>query len=164
MENRRNWLRAIFAAAAPRLGYGAQNAAERARALGADYYKNNGNCAQCTIAALQDALPPVPKSADMFQAAGCPNGGATKTRNASCGGFTGAGMILGQLYGRSREHFSDRAAGALAGKLMLEMAAKFEQTYGSVLCGPVREKVAGNCQEVVANAAGWAAELIEKQS
>ena len=46
---------------------------------------------------------------------------------------------------------------------MREVAGKYEQAYGSVLCKDVREKAGKDCPEVVARAAGWAAESILKQ-
>jgi hypothetical protein len=143
-------------------GRGAQIVA-RAQALGREYEGQYGNCAQCTIAALQDAIEFIPKSGDVFLAASCLHGGATKTGSANCGGFTGAGMVIGHLCGRPRDRFGDRKAAALANKLLGEVAGRYEQAYGGVLCKDVREKAAKNCPEVVARAAGWAAESILKQ-
>jgi len=137
--------------------------AERARSLGREYEAKYGNCAQCTIAALQDSIEFLPKNEQLFLAASCLHGGATATGNANCGGFTGSGMVIGHLCGRSRDRFADRGAGKLAGKLIRKVAIRFEQTYGSVICKEVREKAAKNCPEVVARAAGWAAEALLKQ-
>jgi Putative redox-active protein (C_GCAxxG_C_C) len=136
---------------------------ERARSLGHEYEAKYGNCAQWTIAALQDSIEFVPKNGDLFLAGSCLAGGATATGNANCGGFTGAGIVIGQLCGRPRESFADRGATKLAGKLQREVAAKFEETYGSVICKEVREKAGKDCPEVVARAAGWAADAILKQ-
>ncbi|MCC6863075.1 MAG: C_GCAxxG_C_C family protein [Bryobacterales bacterium] len=136
---------------------------ERARSLGRDYEARYGNCAQCTIAALQESIEFVPDNGDLFLAGSCLAGGATATGNANCGGFTGAGIVIGNLCGRSREQFADRSATKLAGTLMRQVAAKFEESYGSVICREVRAKAGGNCPEVVARAAGWAAEAILKQ-
>ncbi len=135
----------------------------RAEALGRQYHKQYGNCAQCAIAALQDAMPFAPDSGLIFLAGSCLHGGATKTGNANCGAFTGGGIVIGCLCGRPRERFADRNAGALSARLMNEVAARFEQTYGSVLCRDVRAKVGGSCSEVVGRAAGWTTEAILKQ-
>jgi hypothetical protein len=172
METRRDLLRIVAAAAAS--GFAAEaaqqapggvaEAVERARTVGRQYARQYGNCAQCTIAALQDAVASVPKNRDIFLAGSCLHGGATRTGNANCGGFTGAAIVIGELYGRPRDRFADRQAGALANKLVQEMAGKYEAAYGSVICRDVREKAARNCPEVVGQAAAWAAEIILAQS
>jgi hypothetical protein len=135
----------------------------RAQSLGREYEAKYGNCAQCTIAALQDSIEFVPKSEHVFLAGSCLHGGATPSGNANCGGFTGAGIVIGHLCGRSREQFGDRGATKLASGLIREMAGRYERTYGSVICKDVREKASKNCAEVVARAAGWAAEALLKQ-
>jgi hypothetical protein len=132
---------------------------EHAKALGREYEKKYRNCAQCTVAALQGAIEFVPKSGDAFLAATCLAGGATKTGEANCGGFTGAGIVIGLLCGRPRDRFGDPQGGALAGKVFTEVAARYER----VLCRVVKEKAGNDCVEVVARAAGWAAEAILKQ-
>lgn len=136
---------------------------ERAAALAREYMGKYGNCAQSTIAALQDALPLAGKSNEVFLAGSALHGYATTTGNASCGGFTGAGTVIGQLCGRSRDQFADRAAAKLSTTLVQQVAAKFEETYGSVICKDVRAKAEKKCGDVVARAAGWAAEVILKQ-
>ncbi len=86
---------------------------ERAASLAREYIGQYANCAQATIAALQDTLPFVGKSGDIFMAGSCLHGGATANGNANCGGFTGAGIVIGHLCGRSREQAADRAAAKL---------------------------------------------------
>jgi hypothetical protein len=135
----------------------------RARALGHAYEAKYGHCAQCTIAALQDSVEFIPKSDAVFLAGSCLHGGATATGNANCGGFTGAGIVIGHLCGRSRARFGDPAAAKLASGLIREVAVRFERTYGSVICRDVHEKAGKNCPEVIAQAAGWAAEILLKR-
>ena len=136
---------------------------KRASELGAEYLQKYGNCAQATIAALQDAVEFIPKSDDVYRAGNCLHGGATATGNANCGGFTGAGMVIGHLCGRTRAQGPDREAMKLAMALIQQIAAKHEEAYGSVLCKDIRAKAEKKCAEVVARAAGWAAEAILKQ-
>lgn len=135
----------------------------RAQALGREYMTQHGNCAQCTIAALQDSIEFVPKDERLFLAATCLHGGVTAARNASCGGFTAAGIVIGGLCGRSRDKFGDPGAMRLATRLIREVATQWDQTYGGVICKDVRAKVSNQCAEVVARAAGWAAEALLKQ-
>lgn len=134
-----------------------------AQELGREYEAKYGNCAQCTIAALQDAVEFIPKDEQVFLAGSCLHGGATASGNANCGGFTGAGTVIGHLCGRSREKFGDREATKLASRLIRDMAGRYEQAYGSVICRDVKEKASKNCPEVVARAAGWAAEVLLEQ-
>jgi C_GCAxxG_C_C family probable redox protein len=136
---------------------------ERASSLARDYTPQFHNCAQATIAALQDAIEFVPRSDAIFLAGSCLHGGATATGNANCGGFTGSGIVIGHLCGRTREKASDREAQKLSSALIRQVAAKFEETYGSVICKDVRAKSEKRCGEVVAKAAGWAAEAILDQ-
>jgi hypothetical protein len=136
---------------------------ERASSLGREYTAEYGNCSQATIAALQDAIEFVPRSGEIFRAGTCLHGGATATGNANCGGFTGAGIVIGHLCGRERGRASDREAARLSSRLIRKVADQFEQMYGGVICKDVREKAGKNCREVVAHAAGWAAGAILQQ-
>ena len=136
---------------------------ERAKTLGREFMAKHGNCAQSTLAALQDAIEFIPKNEHAFLAGSCLNGAATANGQANCGGFTGAGIVIGDLCGRSREKFGDRGAVKLSSALIREVAGKFEEAYGTVICRDVREKAQKNCPEVVARAAGWAAEVLLKQ-
>jgi hypothetical protein len=129
--------------------------------LGREYSEKYGNCAQCSLAAVQDSVPFVPKDEVVFLAATPLSGGATSTRNASCGAFTGCGLAIGSVCGRSRADFAGKAP--LAGKLILEVHDKFVMEYGSVICRDARAKVDGKCAGLVGKAAGWCAEVLLKQ-
>lgn len=137
--------------------------AERAASLARDHLAKSGNCAQATIAALQEAIDFVPVSDDVYRAGSCLHGGATATGNANCGGFTGAGIVIGHLCGRSRANMSDREATRLSGQLLRQVATKYEEAYGCVVCKDVREKAGKQCGDVVENASRWAAEAILAQ-
>jgi len=76
---------------------------DKAYRLGCDYEKRYGGCCQCTVAALQDAFACVTADVGLFRAASCLDGGATPTGIQNCGSFTGAGMIIGYLCGRTRD-------------------------------------------------------------
>ncbi len=168
-SNRRALLRMTMGAAGSALGSTSGQSisvvqVERARKLGREYMAKYGNCAQCAVAALQDALNLGMKTDAILLAATGLAGGATANGSANCGGFTGAGMVIGSLWGRSRDKLHDRGAATQAGKLVRELSGKFEQAYGNVLCKDVRAKAEKNCPEVVSQAAGWTAEILLKQS
>jgi hypothetical protein len=134
---------------------------DKARLLGGEYLGKYGNCAQATLAAIQDSVPFVPKDEMVFLAATPLSGAATRTHNASCGAFTGCGLAIGSVCGRSRANFAGKAP--LAGQLLLQVHDNFVTVYGSVICNDVRAKAGGKCADVVAGAAAWAAEALLKQ-
>ena len=134
---------------------------QKAYELGRDYHAKYGSCAQTSLAAIQDSVPFVPKDETLVMAVGPLSGGATRTRNASCGAFTGCGLAIGSVCGRTRANFSGKAP--LAGELILQVHDKFVEAYGDVLCSNIRPKVNNQCPEVVGKAAAWAAEALLKQ-
>lgn len=128
---------------------------EKAYKSGYDLEKKHGGCARCTVAALQTSVGFVPKDKDLFRAAGCLDGGATPDGVQSCGGFTGAGIVIGWVCGNN--NFGETR---LCHKLIRKVCERFEKEYGSVLCKNVREKAKKNCPEVVGTAAKWTAEVL----
>ena len=143
------------------VGDRAQAIIEKAYELGRAYESKYMGCSQCTVAALQDCGELFPKSEDVFVAASCLDGGATPTHLANCGSFTGAGMVIGHLCGRTRRNFEGRSR--LSHKLIRQLHAEYEKAYGSVVCKQVREKANRDCPEVVGKAARWTAEIVLRQ-
>ena len=132
---------------------------EKAYATGYRLEKEHGGCARCTVAAIQECIEFIPKDAGLFRATSCLNGGATPTKEANCGAFTGSGMIIGWTCGE--ETLEKKSP--LTKKLMDEVFRKFEAEYGSVLCKHVREKANGDCNNVVGKASRWLAEILLRQ-
>lgn len=132
---------------------------QKATQLAAEYLQQYGGCAQCTLAALQDALPFLPADPGLFRAASCLDGGATPTQLHQCGGFTAAGLTIGYLCGRTRDEifFGDRS---LARQLLQKVFAQFQNLYGGVLCKEVRGKVNGDCRLTVSRTAQWTTEIL----
>ncbi len=126
--------------------------------LGCQYEGKYGGCAQCTVAALQDATDLIPVNEDIFLAASCLDGGATPTAKANCGAFTGAGIVIGHLCGRSRANFEGGAN--LAHRLIRQVHDGVVEAFGSVLCGEIRAATNRNCVEVVGTGARLAAKAI----
>jgi len=143
-----------------RIPIGGKGAAiiRRAQELGREYHTKYGGCSQTSLAAIQDSVPFVPKDDLVFLAATPLSGGATRSRNASCGAFTGGGLAIGLMCGRARQNFAGKAP--LASKLILELSDRFVESWGGVLCNDIRPKVQGKCPEVVSKAAGWTAEIL----
>ena len=132
---------------------------EKAYQLGYKYEKENGGCARCTVAALQDALPMVAVDEGVFRTATCLDGGATPVAEQNCGGFTGAGIIIGFVCG-SRRNGSFHGSSKLAHRLLHQVYHRFAKEYGTVLCRDVRKGVQGDCPEAVGRAARWTAEVL----
>jgi len=131
---------------------------EKAYDLGYLYEDKHKGCARCTVAALQDAIDFIPEDEELFRAASCLDGGATPTKIANCGSFTGSGMVIGWLCGTGR--FGDNA---LSHELIHKVYKRFEEEYGSVICKEVRKSAGGKCPQVVGRAAKWTAEILLKQ-
>jgi len=133
---------------------------QRAYDLGHKYERKFGNCAQCTVAALQDALPFVPKDKNLFRAACGLDGGSTPVAVQNCGAFTGAAMVMGYLTGRTRTEKGFTGGTGLSHRLTHGLYARFKEHYGTVLCRDVKKGAGGDCPKVVGRAAQWAAEVL----
>lgn len=136
---------------------------QRAYELGHRYEARYGNCAQCTLAALQDALPFVPRDKDLFRAACGLDGGSTPVGVQNCGSFTGAAMIFGYLTGRTRTDKGFRGSTRLTHRLTHKLYAQYKKHCDTVLCRDVRKAGKGNCPEIVGRGARWAAEILLEQ-
>lgn len=135
---------------------------EEAYRLGYEYEKQRGSCSQCTLAALQDAVPFLDKDPGLFRGAGALDGGATPGGTQNCGSFTGAGMAIGYLCGRERCEEGGKFEGSngRAHQLIRKLYKHYEKRYGTVLCGDVREKANRDCPEVCGLAAKWTAQIL----
>lgn len=131
---------------------------QKAYDLGYEYEDEHGGCARCTIATLQDTIEFLPVDEELFRAASCLDGGATPTKKANCGAFTGSGMVIGWVCGTER--FGDNK---LSHNLIHKVHKCFQEEYGSVICKDVRDKSDIKCPEVVGKAAKWTTEILLKQ-
>ena len=136
-----------------------QDIIEEAYRLGHQYEKQYGGCAQCTLAALQDAIPFLAADKGLFRGASSLDGGATPTGLQNCGSFTGAGMAIGYLCGRGRNTKFEGTT-KQSHKLIRKLYKQYEEHYGSVLCKDVREKAERDCPEVVGLATQWTAQIL----
>jgi hypothetical protein len=135
---------------------------DEAYRLGHEYEKKHGGCCQCTVAALQDALPFLPRDGKLIQAASALSGGATPGGVQNCGSFTGGGMVIGFLYGRQRDETFHGSTGK-AHRLIRRLYQHYEEHYGTVLCKDVRKGAESDCPEVVGLAATWTAEILLRE-
>ena len=118
------------------------------------------------MAALQDSIDFVPKNKELFRAASGLCGGTSPSGEGNCGAFTGSGMILSCLCGRTRDEFEERGKTGRSSELVHEMYERFKEEYGSCICKDVRKKMEqyeDRCPRIVGKAAAWAAEIILRE-
>ncbi len=140
------------------IGDGGKEMIQKAYDLGYKYEDEHRGCARYAVAALQDAIEFIQEDDSLFRAASCLDGGATPTKLANCGSFTGSGMLIGWVCGTQR--FGDNA---LSHDLIHKVHKCFVKEYGSVICEEVRNSADEKCPEVVAKAAKWTTEILLKQ-
>ena len=133
---------------------------QKAYDLGYKYEEKQKGCARCTVAALQDAVPFVETDEVLFRGATCLDGGATPSKIANCGAFTGSGMVIAYVCGTTREGKNFIGDAEFVHSLIHKVYDRFEKEYGSVLCKDIREASEKNCPEVVGRAASWVAEIL----
>ncbi|MDH7509156.1 MAG: C-GCAxxG-C-C family protein [Methanomassiliicoccales archaeon] len=154
---------------------------QRASELAFEYEKENRGCAQAVLAALQDVFGV--RDDIVFKSASGLSGGAGLTTLGSCGALSGGVMAIGMFFGRERSEFKDpQRKRMVAYRLAKELCIRFEQKYGSVICGEIQKTYLGKkfdlwnpeeyadfdavayrenrCPELVAQAAIWTAEII----
>ena len=104
----------------------------------ADYH----GCAQCTIAAIQDALDL--RNDAVFRAASCLGGGISNSGDGTCGAYCGAAIMIGFLWGRDRDLFNgDRENLQISYDLTQRFRQWFIEKYGNCSCKEVQQFVFG---------------------
>jgi C_GCAxxG_C_C family probable redox protein len=99
-------------------------------------------CAQCTVAAIQDALGLCNDT--VFRAATCLGGGIGKIGDSACGAYSGAAIMIGFIWGRDRQRFDgDRENLDLSYDLTKRYHAWFLAEFGGCRCREVQEAVFG---------------------
>ncbi len=158
---------------------------EKAYRLGFEGEHDVRGCAQCAIAAVQDALGI--QNDLVYKSASGLAGGAGECIDGNCGGVSGGIISMSMFFGRTREEEASRQ-GRKDKYVSFRMAAalhdKFMEKYGTVICGGIHTKIYGRaydlrddeqkqmfrdagaheredgCCAVVGDGARWATELI----
>jgi C_GCAxxG_C_C family probable redox protein len=154
---------------------------QKAYDLGFEYEKNYGGCAQCVMAAIQDATEI--RNDYIFKAGSGLAGGAGLKLTGLCGGYSGSVMLMSAFFGRVRSKIDgDMEEKVSSLKMAAALNDKYVEKYGSVICRQVQKKIFGRsydlwdpaekqlfeeagghvdkCTTVVADAAGWATGFI----
>lgn len=152
---------------------------------GFKYEKEFRGCAQCAVAAIQDALEL--RNDYVYRAGSSLAGGTGECTDGNCGGYSGAAMMISLLFGRTRNE-EDSKKGRADKYTSFAMTAalhdKFIEKYGSVICAGIQKKIYGRsfnlrkddekqlfreagahekedkCCAVVGNGASWGVEII----
>ena len=138
----------------------AEDVSKRAYALGFEYERDKGNCAQCVFAAVQEVLGE--RNDDIFKAANGFAGGSGRMGTGNCGAYSGGILVISSKFGRSRQEFNERKSRqqqtnevvefngkqipkgfSLRDVLVRELHDKFVEEYGSVICNDIRQKLFG---------------------
>lgn len=113
----------------------------RAFELGKKYERANGNCAQCTVAAIFEALDIT--NEDVFRAATGLSDGIGLTGNGTCGALSAATIAISYLYGRKKEDFTNQRKMLKSCLLAKKLHDQFFEKYGTLRCADLATKKMG---------------------
>ncbi|MBN1836993.1 MAG: C_GCAxxG_C_C family protein, partial [Spirochaetales bacterium] len=108
---------------------------QKAYDLGFKYEQEYRGCAQCAIAAIQDALGV--RNDDVYKAASGLAGGAGECTDGLCGGYSGAIMAMSTFFGRTRPEEGStkgREDKYVSFRMAAEVHDRFIEKYGTVIC------------------------------
>jgi C_GCAxxG_C_C family probable redox protein len=118
----------------------------KAYELGRMYEKKCTGCAQTSIAAIFEALGIW--NEDIFKAASGLADGLGLTGDGSCGALVGASMVIGYLFGRGKEDFSDMYKPMKSYGLVKELHDSYVEKFGSCRCHDVQKKLIGRTYDL----------------
>lgn len=113
----------------------------KAYELGKKYEMKCTGCAQTAVAAIFESLNIW--NEDVFRAASGLADGLGLTGDGSCGALVGASMVIGYLYGRGKEDFSDMYKPMKSYGLVKKLHDEYVEKFGSCRCYDVQEKLIG---------------------
>ncbi len=158
---------------------------DKAYKLGFEGEHNVRGCAQCALAAVQDALGI--QNDPIYKAASGLAGGAGECIDGNCGGVSGGIMAMSMFFGRTREEEATtkgREDKYVSFRMAAALHDKYMEKYGTVICGGIHKKIYGRafnlrddeekqmfrdagaheredgCCAAVGDGARWATELI----
>jgi C_GCAxxG_C_C family probable redox protein len=162
-----------------------QQILEKAYKLGFEGERNVRGCAQCAIAAVQDATQI--RNDIVYKSASGLAGGAGECTDGLCGGYSGGIIAMSMFFGRTRAEEATRQ-GRKDKYVSFRMAAalhdRFMEKYGTAICAGIQKKIYGRsfdlrddeqkqafrdagaheredgCCAVVGDGARWATQLI----
>ena len=156
-----------------------QEKAEKAYALAYEFEQKYGNCPQCVLAAIQEAVGVVDDV--VFKAGHALAGGGALSGAGTCGALSGGMLAIAAKYGRDRVTFA-KGRSRLSYQLSKALLDRFVAEFGSPICAAVQTKMLGRaydlwdpkdykafeaagahvdkCPQVAGSAAKWTAEIL----
>jgi C_GCAxxG_C_C family probable redox protein len=113
----------------------------KAYELGKKYEKKCTGCAQTAIVAIFESLNIW--NEDVFRAASGLADGLGLTGDGSCGALVGASMVIGYIYGRGKEDFSDMYKPMKSYGLVKKLHDDYIEKFGSCRCHDVQHNLMG---------------------
>ena len=108
---------------------------------GKQYELEYGNCSQCTIAGIFDALDI--ESEDVFRAATGLTDGIGLTGNGQCGALSAGSMAISYLFGRKKEDFDNMRKVLKSCILSKKLHDQFMEKYGTCRCADIQVNLMG---------------------
>lgn len=113
----------------------------KAYELGKKYESKCTGCAQTAVAAIFESLNIW--NEDVFRAASGLADGLGLTGDGSCGALVGSSMVIGYLFGRGKEDFSDMYKPLKSYGLVKLLHDEYIEKYGSCRCFDVQNSLMG---------------------
>ena len=108
---------------------------------GKKYELENGDCAQCTLSVVFEALGI--EDDGVFRSATALADGLGLTTNGHCGALSGGAMAIGYLFGRKKEDFAIMKKLVKANLLTKKLHDWYLERYGTIRCADVQQKLGG---------------------
>jgi C_GCAxxG_C_C family probable redox protein len=106
-----------------------------------EYELKNGNCAQCTIAAIFEILRV--EDEGIFKAATGMADGVGLTGDGQCGALSGGTMAISYFFGRSKEDFGRMGKQLKALMLAKKLHDEFVEEFSTCRCADIQTKQSG---------------------
>jgi C_GCAxxG_C_C family probable redox protein len=114
------------------------------------------------LAAIQDTLDI--RNDELVKAAMTLSGGIAMSHQGTCGAVTAGVMAINSLYGRERKNFVGKPTDLTPYILAKKLADKFASVYGSILCGPIQEKLYGRIFNLIEPKEGFVRDQTEYEA
>ena len=114
---------------------------EKAFKSAQNYEKKCTGCAQTTIAGIFEALGI--ENDDVFRSASGLADGLGLTGDGACGALVGGAMVIGYLFGREKEDFSDMMKPMTSYILTKRLHDRFVERYGTCRCYDIQKSLMG---------------------
>ena len=115
---------------------------DKAYEAGFRYERDYHGCAQALVGSMHEVLGI--EDPGIFRAASGLGGGIGLSCLGVCGGLSGGAMILGQLYGRTRQDIDDKEGKRMvAYKLASDLFERYQKKYKTAVCSEIQKQVFG---------------------